>query len=125
MSPNKISKKMVRENPAMPPGDYTAFTAERRNMWAAESCLSQALEALMDLGRHIAAKGFGRGRTEYKEIATELKAGGVLMRNRIFVSEPSQDTGTGWSTFTMRYQRTNFLTSVPVSFRMFPKWQTS
>ena len=38
-----------------------------------------ALEDLVYVsGRHIAAKGFGRGITEYKEIATALKAGGVF-----------------------------------------------
>jgi uncharacterized protein YutE (UPF0331/DUF86 family) len=35
-----------------------------------------ALEALMDLGKHIAAKGFGRGVTEYEEIG--LAQMGVL-----------------------------------------------
>ena len=89
MRPNKISKrvvadrfdwieKMVREIHALPLENYTSFMADRRNVWAAESCLRRALEALMDLGRHIAAKSFGRGITEYKEIASVLKEGGVL-----------------------------------------------
>ena len=89
MSPNKISKrvvadrldwieKMVREIHALPLEDYASFTEDRRNVWAAESCLRRALEALMDLGRHIAAKSFGRGITEYKEIASVLKEGGVF-----------------------------------------------
>jgi uncharacterized protein YutE (UPF0331/DUF86 family) len=89
MSPNKISKrvvadrldwieKMVREIHALPLEDYASFIEDRRNVWAAESCLRRALEALMDLGRHIAAKSFGRGITEYKEIASVLKEGGVF-----------------------------------------------
>ena len=89
MSPNKISKrvvadrldwieKMVREIHALPLEDYAFFIEDRRNVWAAESCLRRALEALMDLGRHIAAKSFGRGITEYKEIASVLKEGGVF-----------------------------------------------
>ena len=89
MSPDKISKRvvadrldwierMVREIHALPLENYATFTSDRRNVWAAESCLRRALEALMDLGRHIAAKGFGRGITEYKEIAFVLKAGGVF-----------------------------------------------
>jgi len=89
MSPNKISKrvmadrldwieKMVQEIHALPLEDYASFTEDRRNVWAAESCLRRALEALMDLGRHIAAKSFGRGITEYKEIASVLKEGGVF-----------------------------------------------
>ena len=89
MSPNKISKrvvadrltwieKMVGEIRALPLENYDSFAADRRNVWAAESCLRRALEALMNLGRHIAAKAFGTGITEYKEIAQVLKAKGVL-----------------------------------------------
>ena len=89
MSPNKISKrviadrltwieKMVREIRALPLENYSSFIADRRNVWAAESCLRRALEALMDLGRHIAAKSFGQGVTEYTEIASVLKEGGVF-----------------------------------------------
>ncbi len=36
---------------------------------AAESYLRRALEALLDLGRHICAKGFHQGCQEYKEIS--------------------------------------------------------
>jgi len=89
MSPDKISKrvvadrlnwieKMVQEIHALPLENYATFTSDQRNVWAAESCLRRALEALMDLGRHIAAKSFGRGITEYKEIASVLKEGGVF-----------------------------------------------
>ena len=47
-------------------------------MGAAESYLRRALEALLDLGRHILAKGFGLGVSEYKEIAVRLGEQGVL-----------------------------------------------
>ena len=80
MSPNRVSKrviadrldwseKMVREIRTLPLENYSSLTADRRNVWSAESCLRRALEALMDLGKHIAAKAFGVGITEYKEIA--------------------------------------------------------
>jgi len=70
MSPNRISKrvvadrldwieKMVREIRTLPLENYSSFTTDRRNVWSAESCLRRALEALMDLGRHIAAKALG------------------------------------------------------------------
>nr|HID14426.1 DUF86 domain-containing protein [Anaerolineae bacterium] len=49
-----------------------------RNVGAAESYLRRALEALLDLGRHILAKGFGLGVSEYKEIATRLGEQEVL-----------------------------------------------
>ena len=63
---------------ALPLADRSVFFADRRNLWAAESCLRRALEALFDLGRHILAKGHGRGVSEYKEIANALAAVEVL-----------------------------------------------
>ena len=69
---------MLREIESLPLDDFHSFTEDRRNVWAAESCLRRALEALLDLGRHILAKGFGRGVTQYKEIATALGEEGVL-----------------------------------------------
>ena len=80
MTPGQISKRVVADRMAwveamlgeiraLPLGDRPAFFADSRNVWAAESCLRRALEALLDLGRHILAKGFGLGVSEYKEIA--------------------------------------------------------
>ncbi|MGB9723258.1 MAG: type VII toxin-antitoxin system HepT family RNase toxin [Chloroflexia bacterium] len=71
-------EQMVAEIRSLPLGDRAAFLADRRNIWAAESCLRRALEALFDLGRHILAKGFALGVSEYKEIATRLQEKGVL-----------------------------------------------
>ena len=62
--------KQVR---ALPVADRDAFFADPRNVLAAESCLRRSLEILLDLGRHILAKGFAVGVTEYKEIADELR----------------------------------------------------
>ncbi len=45
---------------------------------AAESYLRRALEALLDLGRHLLAKGFGVPAAEYKAIAISLEKNGVL-----------------------------------------------
>ena len=89
MTPHEISKrvvsdkldwinKMLDEINSLPLKSYEEFISESRNIWAAESCLRRALEALFDLGRHILAKCFGRGVTEYKEIATELEKHQVL-----------------------------------------------
>ena len=50
---------MVSEIRALPLSDKEAFFSDRRDVWAAESCLRRALEALLDLGRHILAKGYG------------------------------------------------------------------
>jgi uncharacterized protein YutE (UPF0331/DUF86 family) len=92
MSPDKISKrvvvdriswisKMLEEIESLPLENYEQFSTDKRNIWSAESCLRRALEALMDFGRHIAAKGFGQGVTEYKEIGNALAQMGVLSDN--------------------------------------------
>ena len=70
--------RMVSEIRALPLEDRAAFFSDRRNLWAAESCLRRGLEALLDLGRHILAKGFGIGVSEYKEIALRLAEHDVL-----------------------------------------------
>jgi len=46
---------MLTEIERLPLESYDAFIAENRNVWAAESCLRRALEALLDLGRHVSA----------------------------------------------------------------------
>ena len=61
MRARSVSKSLTR------PGLHE-FTSGPLNAPAAESYLRRALEALMDLGRHILAKGFGRGVAEYKKI---------------------------------------------------------
>lgn len=80
MTPKPVSKRVVADRletvkfllgeiRSLPLADRNAFFADRRNIWAAESCLRRSLEAVFDLGRHILAKGFGLGISEYKEIA--------------------------------------------------------
>ena len=94
MLPGKISKRvvsdrmawvdrMLREIRALPLESKTVFLQDSRNVWAAESCLRRALEALFDMGRHIAAKGFGQAVTEYKEIAATLKRYEVISSDEL------------------------------------------
>jgi uncharacterized protein YutE (UPF0331/DUF86 family) len=89
MTPKMISRRVVvdrlemvdyllKEIRALPLNDRNVFFADRRNIWSAESCLRRSLEALFDLGRHILAKGYGIGVSEYKEIATRLHEQGIL-----------------------------------------------
>jgi uncharacterized protein YutE (UPF0331/DUF86 family) len=89
MTPSKVSRRvvadrlawverMVAEIRALPLADRDAFFADRRNLWTTESCLRRALEALLDLGRHILAKGFGIGVSEYREIAVRLEEQQVI-----------------------------------------------
>ncbi|MEW6743924.1 MAG: DUF86 domain-containing protein [Planctomycetota bacterium] len=89
MTPGQISERivtarldwierMLSEIRALPLADRDGFLADRRNLWTAESCLRRALEALLDLGRHILAKGFGEGVAEYKQVAERSQTRGLL-----------------------------------------------
>ncbi len=71
-------QRMVEEIRSLPLGSLNEFISDRRNIAAAESCLRRALEALLDLGRHLLAKVFGEAVTEYKKIAEELHRRQVL-----------------------------------------------
>lgn len=68
---------------SLPLDSLEAFEEDPRNVAAAESYLRRALEAQLDLGRHVLSKAFGRATAEYKQIAEELVEVGVL----------SEDTG--------------------------------
>jgi uncharacterized protein YutE (UPF0331/DUF86 family) len=89
MTPGLISKRVLVDRLALlqeliedirglPLADRDAFFSDRRNLWSAESCLRRSLEALLDIGRHILAKGFAEAVTEYKEVARKLEICGVL-----------------------------------------------
>ncbi|MEN9936633.1 MAG: hypothetical protein RLZZ387_3212 [Chloroflexota bacterium] len=89
MIPSRVSRRVVGDRLALaaeylaeirglPLADRDAFLGDRRNVAAAESYLRRALEALLDIGRHILAKGFAKGVTEYEEIAVALGEVGVL-----------------------------------------------
>ena len=54
------------------------FTRDPHMVAAGESYLRRALEALLDLGRHVLAKGFGLPVAEYAAIADQLRAKGVV-----------------------------------------------
>ncbi len=70
--------RMVAEVKSLPLDDRSGFFSDSRNVWTAESCLRRALEALLDLGRHLLAKRFGEGVTEYRDVAAGLYERGVL-----------------------------------------------
>jgi len=73
-------RKMVAAVRQLDCSSAEQFFSDTRNIAAAESYLRRALEALLDLGRHILAKGFGMAVMEYKEIAVQLVAQGVLSK---------------------------------------------
>jgi uncharacterized protein YutE (UPF0331/DUF86 family) len=70
--------EMLRGLESLPLKSYEEFFSDRRNVASAESYLRRGLEALLDLGRHILSKGFGRGVAEYKEIPRALQEEGVI-----------------------------------------------
>lgn len=61
-------RKMFESIRALPLLDRTAFFADPRNVASADSYLRRCLEALMDLGRHLAAKVFASPVRGYKDI---------------------------------------------------------
>lgn len=69
---------MADEIRSLPLGSFDEFIADRRNIGAAESCLRRAIEALLDLGRHLLGKAFGVAVTEHKQIADELAKAQIL-----------------------------------------------
>ena len=71
-------KRMLIGIRGLPLDSLEDFTADPRTPASAESYLRRCLEALLDLGRHILAKGFGRAVSEYRAIAHELQEVGVL-----------------------------------------------
>ena len=92
MLSGKINKKVVTQRAFwvlqmieaiedLPIENKNEFLQNRHNVAAAESYLRRALEALLDLGRHILAKGFAYPATEYREIAKGLFEKKVLAEN--------------------------------------------
>jgi uncharacterized protein YutE (UPF0331/DUF86 family) len=73
-----LIQEMVHAIRDLPLEMFEQFCSDSRNPASAESYLRRGLEALLDLGRHILAKAFGVGVTEYKEIAKALALKGVL-----------------------------------------------
>lgn len=67
-----IVRRLLDEARTLPLDDYEAFTRDPRMVAAGESYLRRALEALLDVARHVLAKGFARGPSEYAEVARQL-----------------------------------------------------
>lgn len=71
-------RQMIAGARALPLASCEEFAADPRTPAAAESYLRRALEALLDLGRHVLAKGFGQAPAQYKDVARALGEVGVL-----------------------------------------------
>lgn len=93
MTPGPIKRVVVTDKVALirrlldgiatlPLDSLRAFRSDPRMVAAAESYLRRALEALLDIARHVLAKAFGRGATEYAEVARQLGEVGVVSRDQ-------------------------------------------
>jgi uncharacterized protein YutE (UPF0331/DUF86 family) len=93
MTPSPLRAKVVAERidwvnqmlsnlRVLPLQSYEIFHSDPRNIAAAESYLRRALEALLDLGRHLLSKGFAQAVGEYKEVASYLVRMGVLNQQK-------------------------------------------
>ena len=71
-------RQMVSRTRSLPLASLEVFLEDPRNAGAAESYLRRGIEALLDIGRHILAKGFGIAVGEYKEIGPRLVEQEVL-----------------------------------------------
>jgi uncharacterized protein YutE (UPF0331/DUF86 family) len=89
MTPSRVSAGVVAERVAwieamlagiraLPLNSIEDFEADPRNAAAAESYVRRALEALLDLGRHVLAKAFGQPAAEYRDIPRYLAEHGVI-----------------------------------------------
>lgn len=85
MSPSKIrlqsvtaKAELIREMLAgietLPLASQAEFSADVRMVAAGESFLRRSLEGLLDLGRHVLSKGFGKVVPDYAAVADELAA---------------------------------------------------
>lgn len=71
-------RRMMEGLRSLPGDNVESFLSDPRTIAAAESYVRRGLEALLDLGRHVLAKGFGRAVVEYKDIPLQLGEIGVL-----------------------------------------------
>jgi uncharacterized protein YutE (UPF0331/DUF86 family) len=89
MTPGLVSEKVVLSKlgalnemlagiATLPLASEGAFLADPRMVAAGESFLRRALEALLDLARHILAKGFGDVVPEYAALGPALARHGIV-----------------------------------------------
>ena len=74
----ELVREMLAAIETLPLGSEADFSADPRMVAAGESFLRRSLEGLLDLGRHVLAKGFGKVTPEYAAVADELQAVGII-----------------------------------------------
>lgn len=75
----EIVQDCLRGLRALPLGSLDEFTSDYRNPAAAESLLRRSLEALLDIARHLLAKGFGLPSLEYRQAASLAREKGLIL----------------------------------------------
>lgn len=89
MTKGRVDLKVVRDRleivgrclddlRAIPQSSLEEFAADRRNAAAADSLLRRAIEGLFDTARHLLAKGHGIGALEYRDVARQSEANGLI-----------------------------------------------
>lgn len=74
----EVVRSMLEGIESLPLDSFERFRSDPHAAAAGESYLRRALEALLDLGRHLLAKGFAVAAVEYKEIPLRLHDRGVI-----------------------------------------------
>lgn len=73
-----LIRRMLDGARSLPLQSLADFSADPRMVAAGDSYLRRALEALLDLARHVLAKGFACTPAEYAEVARQLGEVGVI-----------------------------------------------
>ncbi|HSK81187.1 MAG TPA: hypothetical protein VLQ45_32335, partial [Thermoanaerobaculia bacterium] len=74
----EVIREMLAAIETLPLASEAEFAADPRMIAAGESFLRRSLEGLLDLGRHVISKGFGKVVPDFASVANELAARGVL-----------------------------------------------
>lgn len=78
----ELVRRLLHEAGTLPLNSLDDFTRDPRMVAAGESYLRRALEALLDVARHVLAKGFARAPSEYAAVARQLGDVGVVSREQ-------------------------------------------
>ena len=78
----ELVRRLLDEARTLPLSTLDDFTRDPRMVAAGESYLRRALEALLDVARHVLAKGFARAPSEYAAVARQLGDAGVVSREQ-------------------------------------------
>jgi uncharacterized protein YutE (UPF0331/DUF86 family) len=73
-----VIREMLAGVSTLPLLSQAVFLADGRMVAAGESFLRRAIEALLDLGRHLLAKGLGEVVPEYAALGRALAAHGIV-----------------------------------------------